>query len=195
MHAIIAADPGISEVILSGGDPLVATDEQLQLLVEQIAAISHVRRLRIHSRLPVVLPARVTEALLDAITHADLQTVMVIHCNHANEIDASVAAALTALKKAPPGLSPAERQLFDTAIVYWFSQSLAAGDGRADAENPLTKSAKEAALRLRSATPAARPSTHRPVGQSSASTRAFACVTASSRPNWRARVSLGRSAS
>jgi L-lysine 2,3-aminomutase len=95
----IRADSSIEEVILSGGDPLVATDEQLQQLVAQIAAIAHVRRLRIHSRLPVVLPARVTDTLLDAITHPNLQTVMVIHCNHANEIDAPVATALAALRR------------------------------------------------------------------------------------------------
>jgi EF-P beta-lysylation protein EpmB len=94
----ISADTSIEEVILSGGDPLVATDEQLQQLVAQIDAIGHVRRLRIHSRLPVVIPERVTNTLLDAITHANLQTIMVIHCNHAREIDESVAAALTRLR-------------------------------------------------------------------------------------------------
>ncbi len=95
---LIAADTSIEEVILSGGDPLVATDEQLRELVAQVAAIGHVRRLRIHSRLPVVIPERVTDPLLDAITHPGLQTVMVIHCNHAREIDAGVAAALAALR-------------------------------------------------------------------------------------------------
>jgi EF-P beta-lysylation protein EpmB len=95
----IRADSSIEEVILSGGDPLVATDEQLQQLVEQIGAIAHVQRLRIHSRLPVVIPARITEPLLDAITHAKLQTIMVIHCNHAREIDESVAIALAALRR------------------------------------------------------------------------------------------------
>lgn len=95
----IRADDTIDEVILSGGDPLVATDERLRELVEQIAAIGHVSRLRIHSRLPVVIPERVDDALLDAITHAALQTVMVIHCNHANEIDASVAGALGKLRE------------------------------------------------------------------------------------------------
>lgn len=94
----ISADSSIEEVILSGGDPLVATDGQLQQLVAQIAAIDHVQRLRIHSRLPVVIPERVTDTLLDAITHAELQTIMVIHCNHAREIDESVGAGLTRLR-------------------------------------------------------------------------------------------------
>ncbi len=95
---LIRDDDSIEEVILSGGDPLVATDEQLNELVAQIAAITHVRRLRVHTRLPVVIPGRITETLLDAITHSRLQTVVVIHCNHANEIDNSVASALAALR-------------------------------------------------------------------------------------------------
>jgi L-lysine 2,3-aminomutase len=94
----INSDSSIEEVILSGGDPLVVTDEQLRELVDQIGAISHVKRLRIHSRLPVVIPERITGTLLDAITHTKLQTIMVIHCNHANEIDESVRAATAALR-------------------------------------------------------------------------------------------------
>ena len=94
----LSTDKSIEEVILSGGDPLVATDAQLQELVLQIAAIPHVRRLRIHSRLPIVIPDRVTEDLLNAICHPDLQTVMVVHCNHGNEIDDSVASAMVRIK-------------------------------------------------------------------------------------------------
>lgn len=95
----ISADSSIEEVILSGGDPLVATDAHLAQLVQQIAGIAHVKRLRIHSRVPVVLPDRVTAGLLDALCHEHLQTVMVLHCNHANEIDASVAHAVNTLRK------------------------------------------------------------------------------------------------
>lgn len=94
----ISTNSSIEEVILSGGDPLVVTDVQLRQLVEQIAAITHVRRLRIHTRLPVVIPERVTDTLLDAITHADLQTIVVIHCNHAREIDEAVTSALAAMR-------------------------------------------------------------------------------------------------
>lgn len=94
----ISSDRSIEEVILSGGDPLVATDGLLQQLVEQIGVIAQVKRLRIHSRLPVVIPQRITDMLLDAITHPRLQTVMVMHCNHANEIDDSVAAATAKLR-------------------------------------------------------------------------------------------------
>ena len=97
--AYIAQDPGISEVILSGGDPLVATDAYLAELVALIAAIPHVRRLLIHSRLPVVIPDRVTAGLLDAVCHERLQTIMVVHCNHANEIDETVLAAMDRLRR------------------------------------------------------------------------------------------------
>jgi EF-P beta-lysylation protein EpmB len=95
----IADDDSIEEVILSGGDPLVATDEQLQLLVEQIASIGHVKRLRIHSRLPIVIPQRITENLLAAIAPGRMQTIMVVHCNHAREVDAAVTNALVTLGK------------------------------------------------------------------------------------------------
>ena len=94
----IAGEPGITEVILSGGDPLVASDRLLQDLVAQIAAIPQVSRLRVHSRLPVVLPDRITGGLLDAISAPGLQTLMVIHCNHANEIDDSVGGAIAKLR-------------------------------------------------------------------------------------------------
>jgi EF-P beta-lysylation protein EpmB len=96
----IRDDDSIEEVILSGGDPLVAPDALLQQLLARIADIDHVRRLRIHTRLPVVIPERVTPELLDAVTHPGLQTVVVIHCNHAREIDESVRAAMTRFRDA-----------------------------------------------------------------------------------------------
>ena len=95
----IARDSDISEVILSGGDPLITSDTYLDELVTKIAAISHIRRLRIHTRLPVVIPDRVTQGLLDAVRRPSLQTVVVIHCNHANEIDEPVVAALQRMRR------------------------------------------------------------------------------------------------
>ena len=95
----IGRDRSIEEVILSGGDPLVANDRLLQELCTRIASFPHVRRLRIHSRLPIVLPDRVTPGLLDAIAQPRLQTVMVVHSNHANEIDSSVSDAVTAMRE------------------------------------------------------------------------------------------------
>lgn len=96
----IRRDPTIEEVIFSGGDPLIATDAQLADLTDLVGAIAHVKRLRIHSRLPIVLPDRVTDALVQATTHPSLQTVMVIHANHAAEIDQTVAAAIARLRDA-----------------------------------------------------------------------------------------------
>ncbi|MEH6568063.1 MAG: EF-P beta-lysylation protein EpmB [Halioglobus sp.] len=90
----IAADSSISEVILSGGDPLLLNDSLLEEFIERISAISHVRRLRIHTRLPVVLPARLTLQLSNILGQSRLQCVMVIHCNHANEIDENLASSL-----------------------------------------------------------------------------------------------------
>ena len=90
----IAADQTVSEVILSGGDPLSLVDRRLAALCEQLDRIPHLRRLRIHTRMPIVLPERVVPALLDWLGGTRLQTVMVVHANHANEIDATVVEAL-----------------------------------------------------------------------------------------------------
>ncbi len=98
--ARIAADPALSEIILSGGDPLSLGDRQLASLVEALDPIPHLKRLRLHTRLPVVLPARVDSGLLEWLAATRLTRVVVIHANHANEIDADVARALGALRKA-----------------------------------------------------------------------------------------------
>lgn len=90
----IAGDASISEVILSGGDPLLLSDSLLEEFIERISAISHVRRLRIHTRLPVVLPTRLTSQLAATLAQSRLQCVMVIHTNHANEVDADLADSL-----------------------------------------------------------------------------------------------------
>lgn len=96
----VAADPSVTEVILSGGDPLLVDDRRLAELVSRLEAIAHVRRLRIHTRLPVVLPSRVTEDLAARLGGSRLATVVVIHANHAAEIDGAVAAALARLAAA-----------------------------------------------------------------------------------------------
>lgn len=89
----LAGDPTISEVILSGGDPLSLATSRLAELTDALSAIPHVRRLRIHTRLPIVLPQRVDDEWLDWLERLPLQKVVVLHANHANEIDGSVAAA------------------------------------------------------------------------------------------------------
>ncbi len=96
----IRRDASIHEVILSGGDPLALADKQLSWLVEKVAAIAHVRRLRIHTRMPIVLPARVTPSLLQVLTDTRLKPVMVIHCNHAQEVDEQVEEAINRLRNA-----------------------------------------------------------------------------------------------
>jgi EF-P beta-lysylation protein EpmB len=93
----IAADPTIDEVLLSGGDPLTLVDSHLTELAERLAAIPHVRRLRIHTRVPIVIPSRVTDELLAWLRGTRLTPIMVVHANHANEIDERTAAALSKL--------------------------------------------------------------------------------------------------
>ena len=83
----IRADDSISEVILSGGDPLMLSDESLARLVKALDSIGHVRRLRIHSRLPVTIPSRITHTLIDLLIESRLTPVLVVHINHAQEID------------------------------------------------------------------------------------------------------------
>ncbi|WP_290649587.1 EF-P beta-lysylation protein EpmB [Aquisalimonas sp.] len=92
--------PDITEVILSGGDPLTLPDHRLAALAEQLQRIPHLQRLRVHSRLPVVLPQRVNTALLDWLTGSRLQPVLVLHANHANELDEQVHHACRRLRDA-----------------------------------------------------------------------------------------------
>lgn len=84
----------IEEVILSGGDPLTMTDTALDALLTKIETIEHVRRLRIHSRMPIVIPSRVNRPLVERLRASRLTVWMVVHCNHAAEIDDVTSAAL-----------------------------------------------------------------------------------------------------
>ncbi|MGC1854138.1 MAG: EF-P beta-lysylation protein EpmB [Candidatus Aquirickettsiella sp.] len=94
----IAADSSIHEVIFSGGDPLLAPDHYLRKCAEDLADIAHVNTLRIHSRLPIVLPERITTDFLNWISSTRLQTILVTHSNHANECDDSVQRAIEKLR-------------------------------------------------------------------------------------------------
>ncbi len=100
----IEGDPSVNEVILSGGDPLTLVDEKLSFICHRLASIAHVKRIRIHSRLPVVIPQRVTEGLLQTLQEIQIQhgvqVVFVIHSNHPNEIDDRVAESLSGLRMA-----------------------------------------------------------------------------------------------
>ncbi len=96
----IAAETSIEEVILSGGDPLTTGDRRLAEIAGQLAEIPHLRRLRVHTRLPIVIPQRVNDDLLAWLRGTRLATFMVVHCNHPAEIDAGVATALGRLVNA-----------------------------------------------------------------------------------------------
>ena len=96
----ISAHPQLDEIIFSGGDPLMAKDHELDWLLTQLEAIPHVKRLRIHSRLPIVIPARITDTLVARIAASSLQVLLVNHVNHANEIDAAFRASMKKLRMA-----------------------------------------------------------------------------------------------
>ncbi|HEX5694609.1 MAG TPA: EF-P beta-lysylation protein EpmB [Arenimonas sp.] len=96
----LAADPSIHEVLLSGGDPLSLATPKLAEFTDALARLPSVRRLRLHTRLPVVLPERVDAELLGWLAALPQQVGVVIHANHAKEIDAPVAGALAALRRA-----------------------------------------------------------------------------------------------
>ena len=96
----IAQDPSLEEVLLSGGDPLVLADNRLGWLLGELGRIPHLQRIRLHTRLPIVLPARVNDALLDQLTSLPQQVVVVVHANHPHEIAADVPPALRRLVQA-----------------------------------------------------------------------------------------------
>jgi len=133
----IAADSSITEVIYSGGDPLAANDRQLRWLTERLADISHLQRLRVHSRLPVVMPSRIDEDCLSWLTASRLKPLMVIHSNHANEIDQQVRDAVSRLSGAGipvlnqsvllrdindsvPALARLSETLFDAGVLPYY---------------------------------------------------------------------------
>jgi EF-P beta-lysylation protein EpmB len=142
------SNPGIDEVILSGGDPLTLADTRLARLAGLLGEIPHLNTLRIHTRLPVVLPSRVTAELLAWLEAVPLKTVVVTHINHANEIDDDVCAALLSLKRACDSLlnqsvllrgvndSDAtlielSKRLFDVGILPYYLHRLDAVQGAA----------------------------------------------------------------
>ena len=94
----IANNPSINEVILSGGDPLLAKDQRLRTLFDALKPISHVKTIRIHSRIPVVLPERIDADFMSLLSSLPWKMMVVLHSNHAQELDASVALACARLK-------------------------------------------------------------------------------------------------
>jgi EF-P beta-lysylation protein EpmB len=146
--ASIAADPEISEVILSGGDPLMLDDDRLGALLEQLHEIPHLKRLRIHSRLPVVLPSRVTDTLCRCLASARLATILVIHANHPSELGAQAEDALQRLRRADltllnqsvllrgvndtaPTLGALSERLFECGVLPYYLHQLDPVEGAA----------------------------------------------------------------
>ncbi|HSO81867.1 EF-P beta-lysylation protein EpmB [Thiocapsa sp.] len=146
--ASIAADPGICEVILSGGDPLMLDDDRLGALLERLHEIPHLKRLRIHTRIPVVLPSRVTDALCRGLAGSRLATILVVHANHPSELGAQAEDALQRLSRARltllnqsvllrgvndalPTLAALSERLFECAVLPYYLHQLDPVEGAA----------------------------------------------------------------
>lgn len=93
----IAEHTDIQEIILSGGDPFMLSDERIASWVQMLSTIPHIKRLRFHTRVPIALPSRITSELIEVLTVSRLKMVVVIHTNHPSELDASVQNALNRL--------------------------------------------------------------------------------------------------
>ena len=96
----LTCDPSVVEVILSGGDPLTLSNEKLDALIQRLQRLHHVQILRIHTRFPVMIPQRITPALVEMLSKTRLKVVIVVHINHPNEIDDSVLQAIERLRTA-----------------------------------------------------------------------------------------------
>jgi EF-P beta-lysylation protein EpmB len=144
-------DATVSELILSGGDPLALATAKLEELSRGLAGIPHVTRLRIHTRLPVVLPERVDDAFAAWLAALPLQKVVVLHANHANELDAAVDAACARLKQAgavllnqsvllrginddPDALAALSERLFAAGVLPYYLHQLDRVQGAAHFE-------------------------------------------------------------
>lgn len=153
----LAADASISEVLLSGGDPLSLATPKLAEFTDALARLPHVRRLRLHTRLPVVLPERVDAELLAWLAGLRQQVVVVVHANHGNEIDPAVAGALAALRGAGAtvlnqavllrgvndsvaALSDLSERLFEAGVLPYYLHQLDRVAGSAHFEVPENES-------------------------------------------------------
>lgn len=147
----IRAHPEVDEVILSGGDPLLLGTLQLQRLSEQLSSLPQIRRLRIHTRLPIVLPARVSDHLCQWTRQLPWPLTVVVHCNHAREINGEVRLALTRWRQAGahllnqsvllrgvndsvPALAELSEALFDSGVLPYYLNLLDRVQGSAHFE-------------------------------------------------------------
>ena len=151
--AYLAADASISEVLLSGGDPLSLATPKLAEFTDALARLPHVRRLRLHTRLPVVLPERVDAELVAWLSRLPQRVVVVVHANHANEIDDAVAQAMGRLRDAGatvlnqavllrgvndsvPTLEALSERLFEAGVLPYYLHLLDRVAGSAHFEVP-----------------------------------------------------------
>ncbi|HVW70263.1 MAG TPA: EF-P beta-lysylation protein EpmB [Steroidobacteraceae bacterium] len=151
--AEIVGDDSLEEIILSGGDPLSLSDARLTSLTNALGAIPHVRRLRVHTRQPVVLPSRVDDGLVGWLKGVRLPTVFVLHVNHPNEIDSEVSEACERLRSCgvtllnqsvllrgvnddPDVLAELSRRLFATGVLPYYLHVLDRVRGTAHFEVP-----------------------------------------------------------
>lgn len=164
----IARDTSLEEIILSGGDPLSLSDARLTALTNDLAAVPHIRRLRVHTRQPIVLPARVDAGLVSWLRGLPWPLVFVLHANHANEIDADVRAACAELRAAGVTLlnqtvllrgvnddsrvlAELSRTLFEAGVLPYYLHALDRVSGAAHFDLPETRArqiAEELAAQL-----------------------------------------------
>ncbi len=152
----IREDRSLEEVLLSGGDPLMLPDARLATLAGRLAEIPHLRRLRVHTRLPIMIPQRVTGSLVDWLRGTRLTPLVVIHANHPAEIDRSVEAALGRLVDAGipvlnqavllrgindhlPALIDLCRRLIDLRVMPYYLHQLDRVRGAAHFEVPIER--------------------------------------------------------
>lgn len=152
----LGSDPRIDEAILSGGDPLMLVDGQLAEMVRLLAEKPNLRRLRVHTRLPIVIPQRVTDELLAALTGTRLTPYVVVHINHPHEIDSAVESALARLSAAGivllnqavllrgvndniDTLIELSQKLVDLRVLPYYLHQLDRVQGAAHFEVPITK--------------------------------------------------------
>ena len=165
----LARDPDLTEVILSGGDPLMLEDIRLEGLFQQLGTLGQVRRLRLHTRLPVVLPSRISPRLCTLFAASPLPLVIVIHANHPRELSPEVREALAALRRTgvtllnqsvllrgvnadPDCLAALSEALFAAGVMPYYLHLLDPVAGAAHFEVPVAE-AREILVRLRAALP------------------------------------------
>lgn len=165
----ISSDSTLEEVILSGGDPFMLSNERLGEIFQDLKRIPHLQRIRIHTRMPVVLPARVDSGLIELMKQDSLKMVVVIHSNHPNELDSSVGSALNQIRltgvtllnqsvllrginDSATTLSALSKKLFEMNVMPYYLHGLDRATGTHHFEVSLTQS-KELASRLRGSLP------------------------------------------